>query len=166
MKKSLVILGIIAVLSFNCAFATEVACVDVQKVVNSSKQVQDLKKAQEAKAKEFVKFVENARKEIAAVSDVKKKQSLEEKYNKELISKKEKSDKEYNAKLKSIESSISNVIAQEAKNKGYDMVVTKGTVLYSNNDITQDIISAIAAAEKAQNKTTTQTTQKNTKKKK
>ena len=152
MKKSFLALSIILGLSLNSALATEVACVDVQKVVNESKQVQALKKEQETKAKEMMKLVEKARKEIAATSDVKKKQSLEEKYNKELLAKKEKSDKDYSEKLKNIETSISNVIAQEAKTKGYDLVITKSNVLYTNKDITNDIINAVATAEKPKQK--------------
>ena len=152
MKKSFLALSIILGLSLNSALATEVACVDVQKVVNESKQVQALKKEQETKAKEMMKLVEKARKEIAATSDVKKKQSLEEKYNKELLAKKEKSDKDYSEKLKNIETSISNVIAQEAKTKGYDLVITKSNVLYTNKDITNDIINAVAIAEKPKQK--------------
>ena len=62
---------------------SKIAVVDVQEVVNSSSQVQALKKEQQAKMKEVVSFVEKARKEVAATTDVKKKQALEEKYNKE-----------------------------------------------------------------------------------
>lgn len=160
MRRSLLVLGIMAGLMFNSAFATEVACVDVQKVVTASKQVQDLKKEQENKSKEFVKLIEKARKEIAATSDIKKKQELEEKYNKELASKKEKADKEYSEKLRKIETSISAVIAEQAKSKGYDLVITKGSVLYTNSDITSDVISAVAAADKAKAKPATKSTKK------
>lgn len=135
--------AIIAGLSFNAAFAGGIACVDVQKVVSASSQVQALKKEQQKKTKDLIAFIEKARKDVAAVSDTKKKQALEEKYNKELVAKKEKMDKEYASKLKSIEDSISKVIAEQAKAKGYDMVITKGIVLYGGNDITSDIIKAV-----------------------
>ena len=147
MRKSFnlfVILGLlVSLLSVNSVFAAEIACVDVQKVVSSSSQVKALKTEQQKKAKELVSFVEKARKEVAAVSDTQKKQALEEKYNKELVTKKEKMDKEYATKLKSIETSITKVIAEQAKAKGYDMVITKGIVLYGGNDITDDVIKAI-----------------------
>ena len=122
---------------------SKIAVVDVQQVVNSSSQVQALKKEHQAKAKDLISFVEKARKDVAATTDPKKKQALEEKYNKELVAKKEKMDKEYASKLKSIEDSISKVIAEQAKAKGYDMVITKGIVLYGGNDITSDIIKAV-----------------------
>ena len=147
MRKSFnlfVILGLlVSLLSVNSVFAAEIDCVDVQKVVSSSSQVKALKTEQQKKAKELVSFVEKARKEVAAVSDTQKKQALEEKYNKELVTKKEKMDKEYATKLKSIETSITKVIAEQAKAKGYDMVITKGIVLYGGNDITDDVIKAI-----------------------
>ncbi|MBE7709969.1 MAG: OmpH family outer membrane protein [Cyanobacteria bacterium SIG32] len=153
MKKRFLALSIVLGLSLNTALATEIVCVDVQKVVNESKQVQTLKKEREAKTKEMVQFVEKARKEIASTTDVKKKQALEEKYNKEFLNKKEKADKDYSEKLKNIETSISNVITQEAKAKGYDIVITKSNVLYTTKDITKDIISAVAVVEKPQPKT-------------
>ncbi len=142
MKKSIIVLSLLLGLTANVAFSTEVACVDVQKVVTSSPAVQALKKEQEKKAKEIVTFVEKARKDVAAVKDEKKKVALEEKYNKELLAKKEKMDKEYASKLKTIEDSISDTIATQAKTLGYDMVVARSLVLYGGNDITEQVIKA------------------------
>lgn len=60
----------------------KVAVVDIPQVVSSSAQVKNLKKEQQAKADELVKFVEKARKDVAAVSDETKKKDLETKYTK------------------------------------------------------------------------------------
>ena len=60
---------------------SKIAVVDVSSVVNSSSQVQALKKEQQAKAKELMTFIEKARKDVAATTDTKKKQALEDKYN-------------------------------------------------------------------------------------
>ena len=143
MKKSFLVLSVILGLSLNTALATEVACVDVQKVVNESKQVQTLKKEQEAKAKEMLKFVEKARKEIAATSDTKKKQSLEEKYNKEFQAKREAIAKNYETKLLAIDKNISSVIDENAKANGYNLVLAKGVVLSGGTDITAEISKAL-----------------------
>ena len=62
MKKKLLAAAIVMGIGFNAAFATEVAFVDVQRVVDSSAQVQALKKEQQAKAKDMVSFIEKARK--------------------------------------------------------------------------------------------------------
>ena len=153
MKTKLLAAAIAMGISLNAAMATEVAFVDVQRVVDSSAQVQALKKEQQAKAKDMVTFIEKARKDVAAVTDKDKKQALEQKYNKELAAKKEKMDKEYATKLQSIESYISNIVNNQAKLKGYDMVLSKGVVLYGTTDITEDVIKAVQTADKAQKTT-------------
>ena len=123
--------------------ASKIAVVDVQQVVNSSSQVQALKKEQQAKTKEIVTFVEKARKEVAATTDVKKKQALEEKYNKELKNRKDAMDKNYATKLSALDTAISNQIAAQAKALHYDIVLAKGVVLYGGDDITEAVKKAV-----------------------
>ena len=122
---------------------TKIAVVDVQAVVNSSSQVAALKKEQETKAKDIVAFIEKARKDVAATKDVKKKQTLEEKYNKELNAKKTAMDKNYATKLEAIDKTISTHIASQAKAGGYDIVLAKGVVLYGGSDITEAVKKAV-----------------------
>lgn len=122
---------------------SKIAVVDVQQVVNSSSQVQALKKEQQAKMKEVVAFVEKARKDVAGTTDVKKKQALEEKYNKELNNKKTAMDKNYSDKLNAIDTAISKQIENQAKLGGYDIVLAKGVVLYGGSDITEAVKKAV-----------------------
>lgn len=159
MNKSLKILVALIgafVITNSAAFAeavpSKIAVVNVQEVVNSSAKVQALKKQQEAKAKEFVTFIEKARKDVAATTDVNKKKSLEEKYTKELNTKKEANDKEYAKQLAEIDAAISNQIANVAKSNGYDIVISRGIVLYGGNDITDAVKSAVASSEKTTTK--------------
>ena len=102
-----------------------------------------MKKEQQAKTKEIVTFIEKARKDVAAVTDVKKKQALEEKYNKELSSKKTAMDKNYSDKLTAIDATISKQIENQAKLGGYDIVLAKGVVLYGGSDITEAVKKAV-----------------------
>lgn len=122
---------------------SKIATVDVADVVNSSGQVQALKKEQQAKAKEIMTFVEKARKDVASTTDTKKKQALEDKYNKELSNKKQDMDKNYATKLEAIDKSISAQIASQAKLGGYDIVLAKGVVLYGGTDITDAVKKAV-----------------------
>ncbi len=122
---------------------SKIAVVDVSSVVSASSQVKALKKDQEAKTKEIVAFIEKARKDVAATSDVKKKQALEDKYNKELAAKKAAMDKNYAAKLTAIDTAISNQIEAQAKAGGYDIVLAKGAVLYGGSDITEAVKKAV-----------------------
>lgn len=122
---------------------SKIAVVDVTSVVNASSQVKALKKEHEAKTKEIFTFIEKARKDVAATTDVKKKQTLEEKYNKELASKKAAMDKNYATKLTAIDDSISKQIEAQAKAGGYDIVLAKGAVLYGGSDITEAVKKAV-----------------------
>ncbi len=121
----------------------KVAVVDVPQVVASSAQVQALKKEQQAKAQDVIKYIEKARKDVAATTDEKKKKSLEEKYNKELATKREAIEKEYTTKLQAIDKNISEKINEKAKAGSYNVVLAKGVVLYGGDDITADIVKMV-----------------------
>ena len=75
-------LTVIGCLSLTPAMAKDfsVAIVDVPQVVSSSAQVQALKKEQQAKAEDIVKFIEKARKDVAGITDATKKKAAEDKY--------------------------------------------------------------------------------------
>jgi len=120
------------------------ATVDVQKVVASSKQVNALRNEQNAKMRELSEFVQKANKQLSETADQNKKAELEKKLNAELNAKKTKMDKTYAEKLEAIDKNISNVIATVAKQKGYNLVLAKGVVLYgSGTDITNDVIQVV-----------------------
>ena len=143
MAAVIVVAGYLSMGSAVMAKDFSVAIVDVPQVVNASAQVQALKKDQQAKAEEIVKFVEKARKDVASITDANKKKAAEEKYNKELMAKKEKMDQDYAARLKALDTSISQQINEKAKADGYDLVLSKGIVLFGGNDITSEIIKVV-----------------------
>ena len=120
------------------------AVVDVQKVVASSKQVTELKNQQITKLKDLSTFIQNANKQLQAEKDPKKKQALEAKLTKQAEDKKVNIDNYYATKLAEIDKNISNIIATQAKKQGYNLVLAKGVVLYSEGvDITNQIIQAV-----------------------
>lgn len=131
----------------NAAFSADLkyAVVDVPQVVAASKQVNNLKNQQNVKIQELANFVQNAQKQLQAEKNADKKKALETKLNKELNAKKAAMDKNYAAQLAGIDKNISAVIAQQAKAKGYDLVLAKGVVLYSTQgtDITNDVIKVV-----------------------
>ena len=80
MRKNLGLFAAILAVAGGLAFSStayadgfSVAIVDVPQVVNASAKVQSLKKDQQAKAEEIIKFVEKARKDVATITDANKK---------------------------------------------------------------------------------------------
>lgn len=143
MTLTMAVAGFLAFTPSVMADGFSVAIVDVPQVVNASAKVQALKKEQQAKAEEVMKFIEKARKDVASISDANKKKAAEEKYNKELNTKREQIEKDYAAKLKELDISISQQIEAKAKADGYDLVLSKGIVLFGGKDITPEIIKIV-----------------------
>lgn len=121
----------------------KVGVIDIQKVVASSGQVKALKKEQQAKTQDIVKFVEKARKDVASITDEKKKKTVEDKYNKELVAKKDQMEKEYSSKLSDIDASITKTVQDQAKAGNFDVVLAKGVVLYGGEDFTETVVKAL-----------------------
>ena len=134
---------ILAVFSINCAsYSAEkanIAVVDVQSVVATSSLVKELKKEQDAQMKELLNFIDKARKEVASVENADKKKALEQKYTKEFQTKKDNIEKNYVEKLAEIDKNISQKIEEVAQKGNYDIVISKNSILYGGNDITEDV---------------------------
>ena len=140
MKKTLLTSAIILGLtSMTPAFADKIAVVDVPAVVAQSQQVQALKKEQTKKIQDLEKWLSTVRAEEKKQKTEEGKDKLLKKYNAEFAKKKEAIAKDYQARLQAVDKSISETIAQQAKAKGYDIVISKGMVLYGGDDITADI---------------------------
>lgn len=145
MKKTILTAAIILGLSgMNAAFAdTRIAVVDVQAVVSQSQQVKELKQEQAKKIQDLEKWLKVVNEDVAKQKTDEGKQKLTAKYNAEFAKKKETIVKDYQAKLQTIEKSISDTITQQARAKGYDIVIAKGMVLYGGDDITADITKVV-----------------------
>lgn len=117
----------------------KIAVVDVPAIVSKSTQVKALKEEQIKKSQELQKWLETANADVKKQSTEANKQKLLKKYNDDLMKKKEANTKAYAQKLAAIDASISATIASQAKAKGYDIVLTKSSVLYGGDDITTEI---------------------------
>ena len=145
MKKFGLIVLMATVLGvYNSALAAEkIAVIDVPAVVSKSSQVEALKKEQTKKIEELQKWLANVKKDIDKQQTDEGKAKLRKKYEAEYVKKQEAMRKSYMEKLQAIDKSINATIAEQAKAKGYDMIIAKGVIIYGGDDITEDVIKAV-----------------------
>lgn len=147
MKEILSILAVSSMMLSSVAFAApepqKIAVVDIQKVVSASAQVKALKASQEAKNKELAAFIKKAQEDVNKQTDVNKKKSLAESYEKQLKTKREANIKDYTTKLKAADANITAQIGKKATELGYTMVVPKSTVIWGGDDITETVLKGI-----------------------
>ncbi len=129
--------------SYSIPTSYKVAVIDMQTIVSKSSQIKALKNEQQAKLKDLTSFVEKANKEIQAEKDPNKQKALESKYQKELATKKDIIQKDYQKKLDVVNKNLSVSINNKAKASGYDLVLSKGVVLFGGTDITNDILKTL-----------------------
>jgi len=120
-----------------------VAVVDVQKVVESSPEINALKTERKNKLEDLQSFVDKAKADVSKETNVSRKTTLEDGYNKELNLRKDSIDKDYVKKISDIDKSITGVIKTKAKASGYDLVLAKSSVLDGGTDITSEIIKGL-----------------------
>jgi outer membrane protein len=144
------------------AFALNVACIDMKKVWENSKEIKVekanmekmLKKTQdELKKKEAdLKALQERAMKEAQVATPEAKQAMQEEFQKKYLefqelyqsSQKMLQEKDYTAQTSFIEK-VKKLATEIAKKKGYDLVLAKDNVLYMEDkyDITQDVITVI-----------------------
>jgi len=140
MKKTLSLVLTALVLGTGIAMAGQnVAVVDVPAVVAKSAQVQALKKEQKTKVQDLEKWLKTAQADVEKQKTQEGKEKLLKKYNADFAKKKEAIAKDYQARLQAVDKSITETIAATAKAKGYDMVISKGVVIFGGDDITTDV---------------------------
>lgn len=146
MKKLLVTTLLMATIGFTSSVMadTRIAVVDVQAVVASSSQVQALKKEQQTKLQELDKWLKTVKADVDKQQTKEGKEKLIKKYDAEFIKKQQDIRENYAKKLQAIDVNITQAIANEAKAKGYNLVLSKqGGVVYSSDDLTANIKKAV-----------------------
>lgn len=121
----------------------EIAVVDVPYVVDKSEQVRALKEAQATKAMEISKWLDDIQNEIQNEPDSEKRESLLQAYKSQFEAKKTEIAQQYNEKLHEVDQNITKTITDEAKKRGYKLVLPKGLAIYGGVDITEDIAKII-----------------------
>lgn len=146
-SRILAVAAVVAALSMNnLAFSKDaskanIAVVDVQKVLESSPEINALNVDRKNKVNELVSFVEKARADVAKETNATKKKTLEDNYTKELNQRKEALDKEYIKKISDIDKDITELI--NSKTSDYDLVLKKSSVIEGGTDITNEIIKGL-----------------------
>ncbi len=121
----------------------KVAVVDVQAVMEKSKDIQTLKATQDKDMKELNTLISKAQNEILNEPDRNKAIQIEENYRKQIEQKKNSMDEEYNQKLVQVSNKIRSLISGEAKKTNYNLVLPVGMVITGGDDITEDIIGKL-----------------------
>lgn len=119
------------------------AVVDVPVLISKSSEVTALKIEQQKKLDQIKATFEKAQNEISKETDPKKAKQLEEKYRNEINNQKIALDEEYNAKLKTIDANIKNIVITKAKGLQYNLVLPKNIVLFGGDDITAEVAKMI-----------------------
>ncbi len=121
----------------------KVGVVDVSAVVAKSAQVQVLRAEQQQKLEELQKWLDTVRADVAKQQTKEGQEKLIKKYDVDFAKKQETIKRDYAKKLQSIDKSISQTIAEQAKAQNYDMIFAKGTVLYGGDDITESVLKVV-----------------------
>ena len=146
MKKivlSTLVMFCMAIGTINIANAEQrIAVIDMQKIIDNSAQIQDLNKEQETKIKELEKWVEMVKQDVEKQKTPEGKEKLFKQYRDSYFKKKDDIIKSGQTKMQGIMDNLSKTIDAQAKAKGYDMIITKGIVVYGGEDITEDVQKA------------------------
>ena len=121
----------------------EIALVDVPYIVDKSEQVIALRETQNTKAMEISKWLDDIQNEIQKEPDSEKRESLLRAYKSQFEAKKTEIAQQYNEKLHEVDQNITKTITDEAKKRGYKLVLPKGLAIYGGVDITEDIAKII-----------------------
>lgn len=127
----------------NASANLNVAVVDIPKLLESSPEISALKTSRKNDMEVLTKFVEDAKADITKETNEFKKKTLENKYNDELNLRKVNLDKEYSKKISDYDKNITFIISKKAKSLGYNLVLTKSSVINGGTDITGEIIKEL-----------------------
>lgn len=121
----------------------KVAVIDVSTVLSNSPEIQELKRKQNKEMAELNTLISKAQNDLLNEPDKNKLLQKEAQYRKEIETKKQAMDKEYNEKVTKINDKIKYLVDHEAKKSNYSLVLPTGMVISGGDDITQDIVKKL-----------------------
>ncbi len=127
----------------NSTGVKKIGVIDVKKVVSASKEVERVKKENEANKKLLVSYIKLSAEKMNKEKDQKKREEMKKQFTNELTAKKEAMDKVYAEKLMKINNDMNVQVSNLAKDKNYDLILTQDAVLYGGDDLTKDLIKLV-----------------------
>lgn len=118
----------------------KIAIVDVPALIDASPQIKALKKEQQKKLTELQKWLFVVKADIDKQKTQEGKEKLIKKYDEAFAKKQNEIQANYAKKIQAIDKSIMATIEKGAKDLGYNMVLTKDTVLMGGDDITKELL--------------------------
>lgn len=120
-----------------------VGFIDVNYIVNNSKETQALKAKQDALTVELQKFGITEKEKMMNSKSSLSKQDLEKELIKKVTLKKEDLEKQYRENFISVQQKIKTAVAQVEKKKHIDLVFTKDSLVSGGIDLTKDVIEVL-----------------------
>lgn len=120
-----------------------VGFIDVNYIVNNSKQTQALKQKQDTLTVELQKFGITEKEKMMNSKTSLNKQELEKDLIKKVSLKKEDLEKEYRENFISVQQKIKTAVATVEKQKHIDLVFTKDSLVSGGVDLTKDVIEVL-----------------------
>ena len=117
--------------------------IDVNYIINQSKDVQELKMENARKNRELQIWLSKVNTSVMEQGTREEQERLVNQYNQEYAMKQANIKQEYNLKLQQVDAKITSIIAEQAKNLDYDFIFAKGTLLYGGEDITAKIAELV-----------------------
>jgi len=122
---------------------TNIAVVDVAKLIESSNKVKSLKSEQAKNMEDLTKLAQSAKADIEKQSTEENKEKLAKKYQETINQRRQNNAENYAKQLAVIDKDVDNLIKQKAKSSNYSLILSKNSVLYGGEDITEDLAKEI-----------------------
>lgn len=123
--------------------APKIAVVDFDRVAKNSSRYENLKKYQAQKTKELRDFMVSSAQAVENEKDAGKKKTLQQNFNKQYKQKKTEIENRYAIDVQQIDAIVEQKVQKVARDMGYTLVLTKRSVLYGGDDITERVVAEV-----------------------